>query len=114
MQAQSSREPHHHSHYRSIHRVSNPSYCPSMSTTVPLQHPNVTATPVIIDPEPLPTHVRSVPITSLPNRLLVNNVPMATPTFIQPPPNEVRVSIHLTVNLVVFRMSGMCNCNLKL
>jgi len=91
MQAQSSREPHHHSHYRSIHRVSNPSYCPSMSTTVPLQHPSVTATPVIIDPEPLSTHVRSVPITSLPNRLLMNSVPMATPTFIQPPPSEVRL-----------------------
>ncbi|KAK3723840.1 hypothetical protein QZH41_019524, partial [Actinostola sp. cb2023] len=88
MQAQSPREPHHHSHYRSIHRVSNPSYCPSMASTVPLQHPPATATPVIIEPEPLPNHVRTVPITSLPNRLLVNSVPMATPTFVQPPPSE--------------------------
>ncbi|XP_031571192.1 RING finger protein 44-like isoform X2 [Actinia tenebrosa] len=88
LHAQTSREPHHHSHYRSIHRVSNPSYCPSMSSTVPLQHPPAPATPLILDSDQIPNHVRTVPITSFPNRLIVNSVPMATPTYVQPQPSE--------------------------
>ncbi|XP_001641346.2 RING finger protein 44 [Nematostella vectensis] len=98
LQNQSTREHRHHPHHRQIHHVPNPSYCPSMSSTVPLQHPPVNATPVIIDPDQLPSHVRAVPITSLPNRLIVNSVPMATPTYVQPPSNEADLPLDPTGN----------------
>lgn len=56
-----------------------------MGSTVPLQHhPPHPGPPVIIDVDQIPDHVRAVPVTSLPNSLLVANIPVAAPTYIQP------------------------------
>lgn len=56
-----------------------------MGSTVPLQHhPPHPGPPVIIDMDQMPDHVRAVPVTSLPNSLLVASVPVAAPTYIQP------------------------------
>ena len=56
-----------------------------MGSTVPLQHhPPHSGPPVLIDVDQIPDHVRAVPVTSLPNSLLVAGVPVAAPTYIQP------------------------------
>ena len=64
-----------------------------MGSTVPLQHhPPHPRPPVIIDVDQMPDHVRAVPVTSLPNSLLVASVPVAAPTYIQPHhPHQVSV-----------------------
>lgn len=79
---------HHHSppHNTLYHPPTNNNFCPlSMGSTVPLQHhPPHPQPPVIIDVDQIPDHVRAVPVTSLPNSLLVAGVPVAAPTYIQP------------------------------
>ncbi|KAJ7392360.1 hypothetical protein OS493_012020 [Desmophyllum pertusum] len=77
---------HHSSHNRLFHPPTNSNFCPlSMGSTVPLQHhPPHPGPPVIIDVDQMPDHVRAVPVTSLPNSLLVASVPVAAPTYIQP------------------------------
>ncbi|XP_068745348.1 E3 ubiquitin-protein ligase RNF38-like isoform X2 [Montipora capricornis] len=79
---------HHHPppHNRLYHPPTNGNFCPlSMGSTVPLQHhPPHPRPPVIIDVDQIPDHVRALPVTSLPNSLLVANIPVAAPTYIQP------------------------------
>lgn len=79
---------HHHSppHNTLYHPPTNNNFCPlSMGSTVPLQHhPPHPQPPVIIDVDQIPDHVRAVPVTSLPNSLLVAGVPVAAPAYIQP------------------------------
>lgn len=85
---QQRQQQHHHSppHNRLYHPPTNSNVCPlSMGSTVPLQHhPPHPGPPVIIDVDQIPDHVRAVPVTSLPNSLLVASVPVAAPTYIQP------------------------------
>ena len=84
---QQRQQQHHHPHHsRLYHSPTNSSVCPlSMGSTVPLQHhPPHPGPPVIIDVDQMPDHVRAVPVTSLPNSLLVASVPVAAPTYIQP------------------------------
>ena len=69
-----------------------------MGSTVPLQHhPPHSGPPVLIDVDQIPDHVRAVPVTSLPNSLLVAGVPVAAPTYIQPhhsPVSNLLRSLH--------------------
>lgn len=86
LQQQQQQQHHHASHNRLFHPPTNSNLCPlSMGSTVPLQHhPPHPGPPVIIDVDQMPDHVRAVPVTSLPNSLLVASVPVAAPTYIQP------------------------------
>lgn len=86
LQQQQQQQHHHPSHNRLFHPPTNSNLCPlSMGSTVPLQHhPPHPGPPVIIDVDQMPDHVRAVPVTSLPNSLLVASVPVAAPTYIQP------------------------------
>lgn len=89
LQQRQQRQHHHHHpppHSRLYHPPSDSRFCPlSMGSTVPLQHhPPHPGPPVIIDVDQIPDHVRAVPVTSLPNSLLVANIPVAAPTYIQP------------------------------
>ena len=86
LQQQRHQQHHHSSHNRLFHPSTNSNFCPlSMASTVPLQHhPPHPGPPVIIDVDQIPDHVRAVPVTSLPNSLLVASVPVAAPTYIQP------------------------------
>lgn len=72
-----------------------------MGSTVPLQHhPPHSGPPVLIDVDQIPDHVRAVPVTSLPNSLLVAGVPVAAPTYIQPhhsPVSNLFRSLHQIV-----------------
>ncbi|CAH3122408.1 unnamed protein product [Pocillopora meandrina] len=85
-QQQQQQQHHHSSHNRFFHPSTNNNFCPlSMGSTVPLQHhPPHSGPPVLIDVDQIPDHVRAVPVTSLPNSLLVAGVPVAAPTYIQP------------------------------
>ena len=85
---QHTHQPHPHtSHTRPLRHLPSSAFSPiAMNGTVALQHPpSVEGSAVLIDVDQMPDHVRSLPVTSLPNPLIVTSVPMATPTYVQPP-----------------------------
>ena len=77
----------HTSHTRPLRHLPSSAFSPiAVNGSVSLQHTTpVESSAVLMDVDQVPDLVRSLPVTSLPNPLIVTSVPVATPSYVQPP-----------------------------
>lgn len=95
----------HTSHTRPLHHLPSSAFSPiAVNSSVPLQHPTpVESSAVLMDVDQVPDLVRSLPVTSLPNPLIVTSLPVATPSYVQPPaPQPVLRRVSWIISIVLY------------